>query len=95
MNNVILFLTSASLFFFTLTGATFIGKALIKVNGQAAFFIMIFTPKHLGQFVDFVEKIIPDNFDICHKLGYEQCHILLDNLLKQVQAKFKEQHEKV
>lgn len=43
--------------FWTFFGATLIGKALIKVNLQACFFIVIFTDEYLKAFVGFVTSI--------------------------------------
>lgn len=45
--------------FWTFFGATLIGKALIKVNLQAAFFITIFTDKHMKQVEAFIATVTP------------------------------------
>uniref|UniRef100_K3WHL0 VTT domain-containing protein n=1 Tax=Globisporangium ultimum (strain ATCC 200006 / CBS 805.95 / DAOM BR144) TaxID=431595 RepID=K3WHL0_GLOUD len=45
--------------FWTFFGATLIGKALIKVNLQAAFFITIFTDKHMKQVEAFIANVTP------------------------------------
>lgn len=45
--------------FWTFFGATLIGKALIKVNLQSAFFITIFTDAHMKQVEGFIAKISP------------------------------------
>ena len=49
--------------FWTFFGATLIGKAFIKVNGQAAFFVLLFSGDNVEQLVTFigksVEKIVP------------------------------------
>lgn len=70
--------------FWQFLAATFIGKALIKANTQACFFIMLFTPEHLEGFVSFVESIIPDSLDPCVWIQGMECHLLLKNLLRKV-----------
>ncbi|GAB9470052.1 hypothetical protein Gpo141_00007308 [Globisporangium polare] len=45
--------------FWTFFGATLIGKALIKVNLQAAFFITIFTDAYMKQVEAFIAKMTP------------------------------------
>ncbi|KAJ0405562.1 hypothetical protein P43SY_009611 [Pythium insidiosum] len=45
--------------FWTFFGATLIGKALIKVNLQAAFFITIFTDAHMKQVEAFIASVTP------------------------------------
>lgn len=47
--------------FWSFFGATFIGKALIKVNGQAAVLIMIFSPSHLSMMLSVLEPVMPAN----------------------------------
>lgn len=37
--------------FWTFFGATFIGKALIKINGQAAFFVLLFSGDNIEDFI--------------------------------------------
>ena len=43
--------------FWTFFGATFIGKALIKINMQSMFFITMFNEKTLNQFIDYMEHL--------------------------------------
>ncbi|RLN63186.1 hypothetical protein BBJ28_00009737 [Nothophytophthora sp. Chile5] len=45
--------------FWTFFGATLIGKALIKVNLQAAFFITIFTDAHMKRVEAFIGRVTP------------------------------------
>ena len=75
----------------TTKGATFIGKALIKVNGQAVFFITLFSPKRLEALISMMENLIPREYDPCYKFGGKPCHVMLDNLLKKVEQQFREQ----
>jgi hypothetical protein len=49
------FLLPFSVFF----GATFVGKALIKVNMQAMFFIVLFNKVYLEKFIAFIGGILP------------------------------------
>jgi len=41
--------------FWTFFGATFIGKAIIKINMQSMFFITMFNEKSLNKFIDYME----------------------------------------
>ena len=41
--------------FWTFFGATFIGKALIKINMQSVFFITMFNEKSLNKLIDYLE----------------------------------------
>ena len=41
--------------FWKFFGATFIGKAIIKINLQSMFFITMFNEKSLNQFIDYIE----------------------------------------
>ena len=41
--------------FWTFFGATFIGKALIKINMQSVFFITMFNEKSLNKLIDYME----------------------------------------
>lgn len=41
--------------FWTFFGATFIGKALIKINLQSVFFITMFNEKSLNKLIDYLE----------------------------------------
>jgi len=80
--------------FSTFISATLIGKALIKVNLQAMFFITLFSKKHLADFVAGVERIIPDEYDPCVMLASKECHNLLNDLLLEAKANFHRQiHE--
>ncbi|OQR95432.1 hypothetical protein THRCLA_07877 [Thraustotheca clavata] len=55
--------------FWTFFGATLIGKALIKVNMQAAFFITIFTDAHMKQIENFIGKITPASWALDQKVS--------------------------
>jgi len=70
--------------------ATFIGKALIKVNGQACFFITLFTEKYRITVVSWVEHIIPKTLDPCIRFQNKPCHVVLETLLSNVKEKFHE-----
>lgn len=50
--------------FWVFFGATFIGKALIKVNGQALFFIAIFRKEYLDVIISYIARITPDSLDL-------------------------------
>ncbi|KAF1776914.1 SNARE associated Golgi protein [Phytophthora cactorum] len=50
--------------FWTFFGATLIGKALIKVNMQAAFFITIFTDAHLKRVEAFIGRVTPEQWGL-------------------------------
>lgn len=77
--------------FWTFFGATFIGKALIKVNLQACFFIMLFSRDYLEAFVAFIDRLTPDGYDPCSLLKGKECHLLLHDLLTQAKANFHRQ----
>jgi membrane protein YqaA with SNARE-associated domain len=68
--------------------ATFIGKALIKINGQACFFITLFTEKYVASVVSWVEHIIPSSMDPCVRFKNQPCHIFLEKLLHNLREKF-------
>jgi len=68
--------------------ATWIGKALIKANLQAAFFLTVFTDHHLEQAVEIVERIIPDSLEPCHFFVKKDCHHLVKDLLHKARAQF-------
>jgi membrane protein YqaA with SNARE-associated domain len=55
--------------FWTFFGATLIGKAIIKVNLQAAFFITIFTDAHLKQVEHFIAGIFPSSWKLEQKVS--------------------------
>lgn len=77
--------------FWTFFGATFIGKALIKVNLQACFFIMLFSRDYLEAFVAFIDKLTPDGYDPCTLLTGKECHVILHELLEQAKSNFHRQ----
>eukprot|EP01134_Creolimax_fragrantissima_P007655 CFRG7655T1 len=54
--------------FWTFFGATFIGKAIIKVNMQAVFFIGLFTDKYMKRIVSFISAITPEDMQLGEKL---------------------------
>lgn len=60
--------------FWTFFGATLIGKALIKVNMQAAFFITIFTDAHLKQVEALIGLVTPEQW----RLGSRVNEFLLE-----------------
>ncbi|KNC82757.1 hypothetical protein SARC_04971 [Sphaeroforma arctica JP610] len=55
--------------FWTFFGATFIGKAIIKVNGQAVVFITLFSDKYTQRIVSFIDRISPGDMHLGDKLG--------------------------
>ncbi|EQC37587.1 hypothetical protein SDRG_05183 [Saprolegnia diclina VS20] len=55
--------------FWTFFGATLIGKALIKVNMQAAFFITIFTDAHMKQIEQFIGAVTPTSWALDQKVS--------------------------
>ena len=55
--------------FWTFFGATLLGKAVVKVNLQAAFFITIFTDSHMRQVEKFVERLTPDSWNLDEKVN--------------------------
>jgi len=65
--------------FLTFFGATFIGKALIKVNLQAVFFIVLFSEERLAQFVSWFEF---KEWDLCFQLNGRRCDELIGSLLE-------------
>ena len=50
--------------FYTFIGATILGKAVIKAPCQAAFFITIFTDKHLKQIEAALELLFPESWQV-------------------------------
>jgi len=74
--------------FWTFFLATFIGKALIKVNGQACFFITLFTEKYLSALVAWIEHLIPESVDPCIRFGEKPCHEIIQNLLHKIRDNF-------
>jgi hypothetical protein len=68
--------------FWQFLGATLIGKALIKSNLQAAFFIMIFSEWHITKFLTFVASFT----------GSESLKSYIETYVKQLISKF--QNEK-
>uniref|UniRef100_A0A6B2L6J2 VTT domain-containing protein n=1 Tax=Arcella intermedia TaxID=1963864 RepID=A0A6B2L6J2_9EUKA len=71
--------------------ATFLGKAILKVNGQACFFITLFSERHLSYVVAWVEHLIPSSLDPCIKFTQRPCHIVIQEALHTARAKFYEQ----
>jgi len=67
--------------------AVWIGKALIKVNGQALFFITIFTPEHLKSALQVVDSLFPDAIDPCKYFAGKGCHLWLEDKLQDQIAK--------
>lgn len=55
--------------FWTFFGATLLGKAVVKANLQAIFFITIFTDAHLRQIEKFVGKITPERWELDEKVN--------------------------
>jgi len=68
--------------------ATFIGKALIKVNGQACFFITVFTEQYLASLVSWIDRIIPNSMDPCRTFVRKECHIVIRDMLHSAREKF-------
>jgi len=70
--------------------ATFIGKAVFKVTGQACFFIILFTEEYVAAVVSWVEHIIPETLDPCIVFKNQPCYIFLEHMLFSVRKKFYE-----
>jgi len=77
--------------FWQFFGATFIGKALIKVNLQAMFFIMLFSKDYLARFIAFIDTLFPPGWDPCVIFFKRECHILLEEVLNQAKLNFHKQ----
>lgn len=77
--------------FITFFGATFIGKALIKVNLQAVFFIVLFTEAHLSSLISFFE--FGSSWDICISLKGEKCDKLIASLLEAAKKQIARGHQ--
>jgi len=77
--------------FWTFFGATLIGKSVIKINLQACFFIMLFTPTHFQNFVNFIDALIPNQWDPCLLFGTSPCHSLLQKVLHEARTNFHKQ----
>jgi len=77
--------------FWQFFGATFIGKALIKVNLQACFFIMLFSKEYLSKFVAFIDGLFPEGWDPCVRLSEKECHVLLESVLNDAKQNFHKQ----
>jgi len=60
--------------FWTFFGATFVGKALIKVNAQACFFVMLFSQHYADAVIAFVERISPESWNLGHfvRMGMQE-----------------------
>ncbi len=70
--------------FWTFFGATLLGKGVIKVSGQVAFFVMLFADSdaHIERVVAWVERVIPDAWEPCVALlGGASCDKRLHTLL--------------
>lgn len=76
--------------FWQFFGATFIGKALIKVNMQAMFF-MLFSQEYLTKFLAFIDALFPPNWDPCSLITGRECHVLLEALLNKAKQDFHKQ----
>ena len=50
--------------FWIFFGATFVGKALIKVNMQAVFFLTLFSKRHLDNLIKFIASITPASLNL-------------------------------
>jgi len=74
--------------FWTFFLATFVGKALLKVNGQACFFITLFTEEYLSKIVGWVEHIISESLDPCIAFVKKPCHEFLKEALHKARDKF-------
>ena len=46
--------------FWTFLAGTVLGKAGVKVAGQAAFFVTIFSKQHMNEFMDLLRKVMSD-----------------------------------
>jgi len=77
--------------FWVFFGATFIGKALIKVNMQACFFIMLFSNEYLSKFVAFIDALFPEGWDPCIRFAGKECHLLLESILNDAKQNFHKQ----
>ena len=78
--------------FWTFFLGTLLGKGVIKVIGQTAFFVFIFSSgdANIEALVAFVERIIPDRFEPCRLLlGGKDCHDRLHALLLRVRDSFR------
>eukprot|EP01119_Soliformovum_irregulare_P021982 TRINITY_DN7419_c0_g1_i1.p1 TRINITY_DN7419_c0_g1~~TRINITY_DN7419_c0_g1_i1.p1 ORF type:complete len:490 (-),score=111.01 TRINITY_DN7419_c0_g1_i1:40-1455(-) len=74
--------------FWVFFSATFIGKALIKVHFQSAFFIVLFSQDSLPRIVAFVDKLFPENLEPCQFFVGKECHILLSEALDKAKDTF-------
>jgi len=74
--------------FWKFLAATFIGKALIKINLQACFFITLFTEEHLANLIGAIERIIPDSLDPCVTIVGKECHTIINNTLHDARNNF-------
>eukprot|EP01123_Difflugia_compressa_P013663 TRINITY_DN6467_c0_g1_i1.p1 TRINITY_DN6467_c0_g1~~TRINITY_DN6467_c0_g1_i1.p1 ORF type:complete len:463 (-),score=50.02 TRINITY_DN6467_c0_g1_i1:107-1495(-) len=68
--------------------ATFIGKALMKINLQACFFITLFTESYASRLVGWIEHIIPSNIDPCMILKNQECHIMVRDMFHTIRSQF-------
>eukprot|EP00485_Elphidium_margaritaceum_P007413 CAMPEP_0202689578 /NCGR_PEP_ID=MMETSP1385-20130828/4794_1 /ASSEMBLY_ACC=CAM_ASM_000861 /TAXON_ID=933848 /ORGANISM="Elphidium margaritaceum" /LENGTH=402 /DNA_ID=CAMNT_0049344721 /DNA_START=49 /DNA_END=1254 /DNA_ORIENTATION=- len=66
--------------FWTFFGATFIGKACIKINLQIMFFITMFNEKTLNKCIDYVENLgFPSISDAATEFFENQRHLILND----------------
>jgi vacuole membrane protein 1 len=68
--------------------ATFIGKALIKANMQGLFFLVLFNPNYLANFINIIDYLVPDVIDPCRILFGTCCHSYLYDALDMVKDQF-------
>lgn len=68
--------------FWEFFGATFVGKALIKVNLQAVFFINLFSEHRMRRLVRIVARLTPDSWGL---------DVFVERLLMEALSKFKKQ----
>lgn len=74
--------------FWTFFGATFIGKALIKANLQACFFIMLFNERYLSFLIHYVDLLFPDQYEPCFVFTKKLCHVHLHEILTMAKNEF-------
>lgn len=55
--------------FWTFFGATLIGKALVKVNLQAAFFITMFSDEYMAKFEKLIAAVTPTSWELDGKIS--------------------------
>jgi len=60
----------------------------LKVNGQACFFITIFTEEYMSSFVSWVEHFFSETMDPCIRFGKKPCYLFLREFLHNIREKF-------